>query len=341
MNRRRKLVTTLGVGALAQSIAPLLALAPRAALAQAPRKVWRIGLLSLAPRQIYADNGSLGRLAQGLGEYGYTEGRDYVLEGRYADYDVTRLPALAAELVRAGVDVIISPGTQLSLAAQKATATIPIVVLLDADPVANGIAVSLARPGKNLTGFSTQFSETAVKNIELMKAMLPKLARAAVLSVPSNSILHQRMLGNLVPAAQKIGIQLTPFAVASPAAIEPVFADMQRERMQALLVILPDILFRIYAAKIAQLALKQRLPAAHYTIEFTEAGGLMSYGGKSIDNWRLGAKFIDKIFKGAKPGEIPFEQPTLFDVVVNLKTAKALGLKVPETILIQATKVIE
>ena len=259
MMNRRKIVLAFGSGAFAQS----MVLAPRAALAQAPRKVWRIGLLSLVPQKGYADNGSLDRLAQGLREHGYTEGRDYVLEGRYADDDAARLPALAAELVRAGVDVIISPGTQMTLAAQKATSTIPIVVLLDADPVANGIAVSLARPGKNLTGFSTQFSETAAKNLEMMKAMLPKLARAAVLSVPSNSILHQRMLGNLLPAAQKIGIQLTPFAVAGPAAFEQAFADMRRERMQALLVILPDTFFRVYAAKIAQLALKQRLPAAH------------------------------------------------------------------------------
>ena len=234
-----------------------------------------------------------------------------------------------------------SASTQPSLAAQKATATIPIVVLLDADPVANGLAVSLARPGKNLTGLSTQLAETAVKNIEMMKVLVPKLARAAVLVNPSNSVLHERMLASLKPLAQKIGIELTPFAVSNPAGIEPAFAAMRRARMQAVLVILPDSVFRAYSTKLAEMALQQRLPAAHFAREFPEAGGLMSYGAKITDNFRRSAKFIDKIFKGGKPAEMPFEQPTLFDVVVNLKTAKALGLKVPEAILIQATKVIE
>ena len=337
MMNRRNLVKALGAG----TIAPSMLLVPRAALAQAPRKVWRIGLLSLVPKKRIVDRGSFALLVQGLGEHGYTEGRDYVIDGRYADDDAARLPALAAELVRAGVDVIISPGTQLSLAAQKATATIPIVVVTDADPVANGLAVSLARPGKNLTGFSTQFADTAVKNIEMMKSLVPKLARAAVLVNPSNGVMHDRMLGSLTPQAKKIGIQLTPFAVSNSAEIEPAFAAMRRARMQAVLVIMPDAVYTAYSAKLAEVALQQRLPAAHYSREFPETGGLVSYGAKTADNWRLIAKFIDKIFKGGKPAEMPFEQPTLFDVVVNLKTAKALGLKVPEAILIQATKVIE
>ncbi len=336
MNRRNIIIAS-GVSA----IAPSTSLAPRAALAQAPRKVWRIGYLSPLTKTRHVEAAELGLLVQGLREYGYTEGRDYVIEGRYADDDAARLPALAVELVRAGVDLIVSPGTQSTLASQKATSTIPIVVLLDADPVANGFAISLARPGKNLTGFSTQFAETAVKNIEMMKALVPKLARAAVLTNPSNGVLHERMLGSLKPLAQKLGVQLTPFAVSNPAGFEPAFAAMRRERMQCVLVILPDGIFRTYGAKLAELALQQRLPAAHFVRDFPEAGGLMSYGAKIADNWRLGAKFIDKIFKGGKPAEMPFEQPTLFDVVVNLKTAKALGLKVPEVVLIQATKVIE
>ena len=337
MLTRRDLLMSAGASALTQP----LVLHPRAAFAQTPRKVWRIGLLSLVARQFYADAGSLKLFAQGMQEHGYTEGRDYVIEARFADGDAARLPALAAELVRANIDLIVSPGTQVTLAARKATATIPIVVLLDADPVANGFAVTLARPGKNLTGFSTQFSETAVKNLELMTRLVPKLTRVAVLHNPSNAVLHQRMLIGLTLQAKQIDVQLLPFEAGSADGIELAFKAMARERVEALLVILPDNIYRTRAVHIAQLALKQRLPSTHYTLEYPEAGGLMSYGAKNIENWRLGTKFIDKIFKGAKVGEIPFEQPIHFDLTVNLKTAKALGLKVPQSILIQATKVIE
>ena len=331
MITRREFVVAMGASALA----------PSRSFAQPPAKLRRIGLLSLVTKKAYAEAGVLSLIAQGLREHGYTEGRDYVIEGRYADGDAARLPALAAELVRAGVDVIVSPGTQLTLALQKATSTIPIVVIVDADPVANGFALSLARPGKNLTGFSSQFAETAVKNIEMMKLLVPTLARAAVLTNPSNGVMHDRMLGSLMPLAQKVGIQLTPFAASSPDGFEPACAAMQRARMQAVLVILPDNVFSSYVAKLAETALQYRLPAAHFISKFSEAGGLMNYGAKTADNWRLGAKFIDRIFKGGKPGEMPFEQPTLFDFGVNLKTARALGIKVPQTILIQATKVIE
>ena len=335
MISRREFVIATG----ASTLAPSRSFAQQSA--QQSAKLRRIGLLNLVAKKNYADTGVLSLLVQGLREHGYTEGRDYVIEGRYADGDAARLPALAAELVRAGVDVIVSPGTQLTLALQKATSTIPIVVIADADPVANGFALSLARPGKNLTGFSTQFAETAVKNIEMIKLLIPKLTRAAVLTNPSNGVMHERMLGSLMPLAQKVGIQLTPFAAASADGFEAAFAAMQRARMQAVLVILPDTVFTAYVAKLAETALQHRLPAAHFGSKFSEVGGLMSYGAKTADNWRLSAKFIDRIFKGGKPGEMPFEQPTRFDLGVNLKTAKALGIKVPQTILIQATKVIE
>ena len=206
MITRREFVVALGASALA----------PSRSFAQPPAKLRRIGLLSLVTKKAYAEAGVLSLIAQGLREHGYTEGRDYVIEGRYADGDAARLPALAAELVRAGVDVIVSPGTQLTLALQKATSTIPIVVIVDADPVANGFALSLARPGKNLTGFSSQFAETAVKNIEMMKLLVPTLARAAVLTNPSNGVMHDRMLGSLMPLAQKSRHSVDPLCRLQP-----------------------------------------------------------------------------------------------------------------------------
>lgn len=331
MNTRRHVLGLLGLNTLAL----------QATWAQQSGKVWRIGVLNLSTQKFYIDAGWQKLLLQGLREHGYVEGKNFVLEERFADDDATRLPTLAADLLRAGVDVIVTASTPVTLAAQKSTSTTPIVVLLDADPVANGFAHSLARPGKNLTGLSTQFGETTVKIIELLRQLNPKLTRLGILTTPGNSVMHQRMLGTIVPSAQKSGLQITAHAIAQATDFESVFARLQHERAQAVMA-LPDGFFASHMKQMAELASKHRLLSAYGRDQFPQAGGLISYGQKNAtDNWRLGAKFIDRIFKGAKPGDIPFEQPTQFELVLNLKTAKALGIKVPQSIMLQATRVIE
>ncbi len=326
-------------GFVLEATAMLAALAPAQRLF-AQGKLRRVGILHLVGRQAYQDEGLQKLFLQGMRDFGYTVERDFVLEERFADNDATRLPALVAELVRAGVDVIVSPGTQISLAAQKGTSTIPIVVLLDADPVANGLALSLARPGKNLTGFSTQFEETTLKNIEFLQGMVPKLTRLGVLTNPSNATMHKRMTGSIIQAAQKAGIQVATREAGIPADIEPAIGALAQEKVQAMLT-LPDSVFAAQTRLIAQVALKHRLPTAGNRYQFPEAGGLFSYGMNATNNWRLGAKFVHRILQGAKPGELPFEQPTTFELVINSGTAKTLGLKVPQAMLLQATRVIE
>ena len=329
MVARRRVVLELGVGALT----------PLAAFAQQPRKVWRIGVLQLVSKEFYVSAGNQKLLLQGMLEHGYALGRDFILEERFADGEVGRLPALLAELVRIGVDLILTSGTQANRAAQQGTTTIPVVTMAEADPVGNGFAVSLARPGKNITGFSSLLAETIIKSFELLVSAVPKLSRIAVLRNPSNAG-SKAQLASIQAAALKIGINVLSVDVVGPEEIERAIATMQRERMQAFVALPDGILFQ-QMEQIARLALKHRLPSSFFRNEYPEAGGLMSYGQNILGNWRLGAKFIDKIFKGAKPGDLPFEQPVTFEFVINMKTAQALGIKIPQTILLQATKVIE
>lgn len=331
MNTRRHLLHLLGAGALA----------PLPALAQPAGKVWRIGMLNLVSRKVYQDSGWHQLFIQGMREHGRAEGRDYVLEERFGDDDATRLPALAGELVAAKVDLIVTATTPATLAAQQATSAIPIVVLLDADPVGNGLALSLARPGKNITGLSTQFAETTAKMIDYLRQIQPKLTRLGVLSSFGNRGMHGRMQLAIGAAAQQHGVQLVGFENRAVAELAQTVASMPRERVQGF-IMLPDQSFHAHAKQIADAARQHRLLSAYGRNQYPEVGGLLSYGLRdATDNWRLGAKFIDRIIKGAKPGDIPFEQPTQFDLVLNLKTAKALGIKMPQTVLLQATKVIE
>ena len=329
MTTRRQVVVTLGAGVLAMD----------AGFAQQPRKVWRIGLLQLGLKSYHVSAGFQNAFLQGMREHGLVLERDFIVEERFAEGELARLPVLAAELVRMRVDLILTGSTQANRAAQQATSTIPIVIVVEADPVGNGFAVSLARPGKNMTGLSTLHGETIVKNLESLVLTVPRLSRIGLLKNPSNPG-AKGQLATLQAAAQKVGVTVLAFDASDSAEIEVAIATMQRERVQAF-VGLPDTIFSGQSELIARLALKHRLPSSYVQATYPEKGGLMSYGQDLTDNWRRSAKFIDKIFKGAKPSDLPFEQPTVFEFVVNLNTAKALGLKIPQSILIQATKVIE
>lgn len=272
-------------------------------------------------------------------EHGYALDRDFIVEERFADGEVGRLPALAAELVRIPVDLVLTSGTQANRAAQQATTAIPIVTVVEADPVGNGFAVSLARPGKNITGLSTLFADTIIKNLEFLVSVVPGLSRIAVLRNTSNTG-SKAQLATIQAAALKAGIKVLEMDATNPEEIEHAIAAMPRERMQAFIV-LPDTIYSSQLEQIARLALKHRLPSSYLVNRYSEVGGLMSYGQDITGNWRLGAKFIDKIFRGAKASDLPFEQPPTFELVINMKTAQALGMKIPQTMLLRATKVFE
>ena len=329
MVTRRRVVLGLGVGALA----------PRASLAQQPRKVWRIGLLLIGSKEYFVNNGFQKLFLQGMREHGYALDRDFIIEERFADGEVGRLPALAAELVRIPVDLILTSGTQANRAAQQATTAIPIVTVVEADPVGNGFAESLARPGKNITGLSTLFGDTIIKNLEFLVSAVPGLSRIAVLRNTSNPG-SKAQLATIQAGALKVGIKVLEMDATNPEEIEHAIAAMPHERMQAFIA-LPDTIFSSQLEQIARLALKHRLPSSYLVNRYPEVGGLMSYGQDIKGNWRLGAKFIDKIFKGTKASDLPFEQPATFELVINMKTAQALGMKIPQTMLLRATKVIE
>jgi putative ABC transport system substrate-binding protein len=330
MNNRRKLLVALGAGALA---------APLASFAQQQGKVWRIGYLDFTSRQSTADSGRYGAMMQGLREVGYVEGKHFVLEARYADGNADRLDGLAAELVRQKVDLILAYGVAASRAAQRTTATTPIVVITTADPVRDGFADSLARPSGNLTGMSNGVGDTIQKLVELLIVVVPKLNRIAVITNPANGA-HPPLLLRVQAAARQAGKQVLPVTVGTSYEIERGFATIARERIDAVIIIVDAFLFQ-QRTQIAELALKYRLPSIYAPGGYAEVGGLMSYGADITDNFRRAGIFVDKILKGAKPGDIPFEQPTRYYFVINRKTAKALGLTIPQSLLISADKVIE
>ena len=321
---------TMGFIALALAIL----LVPLASDAQQPQKVRRIGILSvaLAPTTIEA-------LRQGLRELGWVEGQNIIIEYRYAQGKVDRLPDLASELVRLQVEVILASSSTNVDAARRATSTIPIVFAAHADPVGIGHVASLARPGGNITGLSQLLTELSAKELELLKEAIPGVSRVALLwnrTTPS----HGPAVKAAEDAARVLGLRLQIVQAASPDEFEGAFSTMTRERAEALLVVASPLSF-IQRARLAELALKHRLPAMFGFRENAEAGGLMSYGPDLNDLFRRSARYIDKILKGAKPADLPVEQATKFDFVVNLKTAKALGLTLPRSILIRSTQVIE
>ncbi len=327
MITRRELLITFGAGAL---IAPLASLAQ-----QKSTKVARIGLLESASS--YA----IGReaLIAGLRELGYVEGKNIIIESRWAESKYERLPSLAAELVQMKVDVIVAASSVAVQAAQQATAAIPIVMVRTADPVGMGYVVSLSRPGRNITGLSNINVEVMSKYLELLRVAIPKLSRVTVLVNPGHPN-HPDFLKRVQATGTSNSVKISPAQASTTSQIEAAFAAMKQERAGALIV-LPDTFFFVQARRIAELAAQQRLPTMFWTREPVEAGGLMSYGQNVAEQYHRAATYVDKILKGAKPGDLPVEQPTKIELVINLKTAKAIGLTISQDLLFRADKVIE
>jgi putative ABC transport system substrate-binding protein len=277
---------------------------------------------------------------QGLRELGYIEGQSILIEYRWADGQFERLPALAAELARSKVDVIVASNTVAALAAKNATSTIPIIFVTVGDPVGSGLVASLARPGGNVTGLSL-FPTLAIsgKQLELLKQAVPTLRQVAVLANPANPLTAD-LLTETERAARSLGLRLRVVQVREPKQLDDAFATMKNERVPALLVI-PDPLVNDSRGRIVAFAATNRLPAIYPYRTFVDAGGLMSYGVDLSDLSRRAATYVDRILKGAKPAELPIEQPTKFDLVVNLKTAKALGLTIPPSLLLRVDHVIQ
>ena len=307
------------------------------ASAQQLTKVPRIGYLaatspSINPTRIEA-------FRQGLVDLGYVEGKNIVIEWRFAEGKPDRLPTLAAELVRLNVDVIVSGGSTANRAAKDATSTIPIVMSQDNDPVANGFVASLARPGGNITGLATLRSELSGKRLELLTEIVPKLSRVAVLGSSSNPG-NAQSLKETELAAGAFGVKIQYLDVLGLSDIESAFRAASKERASAVLVLASPIL-NSRRTQVVELAAKRRLPAVYDRREFVEDGGLMSYGVSVFDLDRRAATYVDKILKGAKPADLPVEQPTKFEFIINLKAAKQIGLTVPPNVLARADRVIK
>jgi putative tryptophan/tyrosine transport system substrate-binding protein len=314
-----------------------LGVAPLAPEAQPPTHVHRIGALS-------GQGTTPGRgpfveaFLEGMRALGYVEGQHFVLEYRAAAGHYERLPALAAELVQRKPEVIVTQGTPAALAAKDATTTIPIVMVGVGDPVESGLVASLARPGGNLTGLSLLAPELVGKQLEFLKDVLPTVSRVAILWNPTNPA-QALQVREADVAAQRLGVQLHLMEVRSPDAFDSAFAAMTRAHAGALLVLVDNIFFE-HRRRLAELAAMSHLPTMHQGRALVEAGGLISYWASVPDGWRRGATYVDKILKGAKPADLPVEQPTKFELVINLKTAEALGLTLPSTLLFQADEVI-
>ena len=311
---------------------------PLAARAQQPGRVYRVGWLSIGSREQTIH--IIKPFEEGLRSLGYRVGENVVIEYRFADGDMDRVPALAAELVRLGVDVITTGSNANTLTVMRLTTTIPIVMTNSVDPVGVGLVSSLAHPGRNVTGFAQDTGgELNDKRLELLKEALPNLLRVGILWNPDFTPNRNRLTSMNKPA-QAMGLTLVPAEVLGLDTLEPAFATMVRERAQAF-VVLSEPLLANYRGQIAAMAVRDRLPAISTTREYAEAGLLLTYGANLPDQFRRSAAFIDKIFKGAKPADLPVEQPTKFELVVNLKAAKALSLTVPPTLLGRADEVIE
>ena len=322
---------------LAGTGAVLLA-APLAAEAQ-PVRMPRVGFLSVRSRSDPQIQLQLDAFWQRLRELGYVEGQNIAIEYRGAEEKYGRLPDLVAELVRLKVDVIVASGITATQAAQQATKTIPIVMAGVNDPIASGLVTSVARPGGNITGLSLTAPELVGKQLQLLREVVPKVSRVAVLWNPANPG-NPPQLREAEVAARVLGVRLQPLEAHGPSEIDRAFVAMTRERAGALLV-LADAMLNIERKRIADLAAKSRLPTVSAFGMHAEAGGLMAYGTNLLDQYRRAAYYVDKILKGAKPADLPVEQPTNFELVINLKTAKALGLTIPPSVLGRADEVIQ
>lgn len=322
--KRREFIAGVAAAAL-----PLVAQAQTA-------KVHRIGYLSASTHnpRLY------GFFQRGLKELGWIEGQNIVIERRYAEGQPNRLPDLARELVALKVDLIVASPTVPALAAKNATDTIPIVGLGFDNPLQHGLAASLARPGGNVTGLSYAVGpEIFGKDVEFLRELIPALTSVAVVSNPESPN-HAVAVENIKTAARSLGVEVELFEVSRSEEFDNVFGEIARRRMQATFIF-GDPMYGVHQTKLTELALRYRLPAMHTNRSHVENGGLMCYGPSFPDLWRRAASYVDKILKGAKPADLPIEQPTKFELIINLKTAKGLGLVVPPTLLSRADEVIE
>ena len=325
----KKHLFKLALGAMAFAICV-------SAQAQQPaREVPRIGILFIGDR----NQPHLEAFKQGLRERGYIEGKNIAIEYRYAEGKINRLPLLAAELVKLKVDVIVTTAEMGARAARQATKTTPIVLTTGADLVKSGLAESLAKPGGNVTGLSVIEEDLSGKRLDILKEAFPKMKRVAYLWNPSAVVVNPS-LDQAKAIAQAVALQLRSYEVYTLAEIEKAFADMSKARPDALFVILSPLM-TLNSKRIVELALAQRLPGMYPTNQFVEEGGLMTYGPRIGDMYRRAATYVDKVLKGAKAGDLPVEQPTKFEFVINLKTAKQIGVTIPPNVLARADKVIK
>jgi putative ABC transport system substrate-binding protein len=296
-------------------------------------RVWRVGWLSAA------DSEYLATVREGLRDLGYVEGHNLVLVTRSAGANFAQLPEKARELVALNVDVIVTEGTEGVTAARMATSTVPIVSRVMADPVASGFAATLSRPGGNITGLSSADVGLSAKRLELLKEAIPRITRVGVLWNPPQPA-HRGALQSLESAAQSFGIQLRPLAVATAAELDATLSRLRTERIDGL-VVLGSALHLNQLQRTAAATLEQRVPAISFFVRFPDAGGLMAYGVDEHDMARRAASYVNRILKGAHPGQLPIEQATKFDLVINQRTARTLGVSIPQTLLLRATRVIE
>jgi putative tryptophan/tyrosine transport system substrate-binding protein len=312
----------------------------RAARAQQTGKIYRIGFLGIANASSWAIY--IAALRQGLRELGYEEGKNLVIEYRWAEDDFDRLPKLAAELVSLKVDLIVTHGTPGSRAAKQATMTIPIVMAAVGDPVRSGLVASLARPGGNLTGNSILEFDLTLKRLQLVKEIVPNASRVGLFDVPGTQIgtVQEGGARNVDNAAALLGMKVHRFSIREPKDLASALATMVKERTDALIV-RTDALLVAHYGEIARFAVQHRLPTIGGAELFVEAGGLLAYGAKVVETYRHAAVYVDKILRGAKPADLPIEQPTKYVLAVNLKTAKALGLAIPQPLLLRADEVIQ
>jgi putative ABC transport system substrate-binding protein len=332
LGRRIQNLKWLGLTAIAY----VLVVAGAVAQAQHQEKVRRIGFLSATTPSTIAVRTEAFR--QGLRELGYVEGKNIVIEFRYADGKVERLPALAVELIELKVDAIVTAGPTVTRPVRQATSTIPIVMTFDDDPVGSGFAVSLARPGGNITGLSTLNPEIAGKQLDLLKQVVPKLSRVAVLG-PSTRPGTAQALKEIDRVAASFAVKQQFLDVRDPSDIDAAFRAASKGRAEGILV-LQGPAINAKRTQIVALAAKSRLPGVYYSGDFVEDGGLMSYATSITELSRRAAVYVDKILKGAKPAELPIEQPKKFEFIVNLKTAKQIGLTIPPNVLARADRVI-
>jgi len=326
MNKRRELLI-----ALASAL-----LAPLGSSAQQQGKVWRVGFLSLSSASESVQNTAA--FLRALRELGYLEGKNLVVEWRFAEGNFERLASLAADLVQLKVDVIVAVASAAIGAAKKATSTIPIVMATTGDPVGSGFVKSLARPGGNITGLSNMGGDTGAKLLDLLLTAVPKVARVGVLVTPTSTT-YRAISESVQAGAQTTNLKVLIAEARTPQEIETAFMMMAGESVDAVIVGAAP-LFTLHRPQIAQLAIKYKMPAIFGNRAYVEAGGLMSYGYKMTENYLRAASYVDKILKGAKPADLPVEQPTSLELIINLNTAKVLGITIPQSLLLRADEVI-